>query len=326
MSNEAKTENLVREYLREQGYYDNTDVIVEEKKSDTPKIDKLLKNASKKGSRTGYPEFIISSKIHSEFIIVIECKADILKHVSQTIDCYADYAVDGALLYASFLVKEYDVLAIGVSGETADELAISHYLYLKGTSKYYAIFSDKILPLEQYYKGAIQSDYKLNQDYDKLVAYTRTLNELLHGKKIKESERALLISGVLISLRNDAFKTGYMKHKSAKSLIDNLYSTICTELDASDIASENVEKLKLTFDFIKSNTSLTDEAEGKQFTEGLISNIDKEINGFMQTHKYFDAISQFYIEFLRYANSDKGLGIVLTPPPISPIYTLNLLI
>lgn len=320
MGSEAKTENLVRDYLRERGYYDSTDIVVEEKKSDNPKIDKLLKNASKKGNKQGYPEFIISSKIRSEFIIVIECKADVLKHVSLTMDFYADYAVDGALLYASFLAKEYDVLAIGVSGETANELAISHYFYLKGTNRYYSIFSDKILPFEQYYDGAIQSDYKLNQDYDKLVAYTRTLNELLHGKNIKESERALLISGILISLRSDAFKTGYMKHKSAKSLVENLYSTVSSELTQSDIASSNVEKLKLAFDFIKSNMSLTDETQGKEFTERLISDIDKEINSFMQTHKYFDAISQFYIEFMRYANADKGLGIVLTPPHITDLY------
>jgi hypothetical protein len=183
VGNEAKTENLVRESLRKHGYYDNTDIIVEEKKSDNPRIDKLLKNASKKGNKKGYPEFIISSNIHSEFIIVIECKADILKHVSQTKDCYAEYAVDGALLYASFLAKEYDVIAIGVSGETINELAISHYLYLKGTNKYHNHFPDKILPFEQYYNGAMQSDHKIRQDYDKLVGYARDLNELLHGKK-----------------------------------------------------------------------------------------------------------------------------------------------
>ena len=86
MGNEAKTENLVRDILRERGYYNNKDIVVEEKKSDNPKIDKLLKNASKskKGSGAGYPEFIISSKIHSEFIIVIECKADIF--LSQVVD------------------------------------------------------------------------------------------------------------------------------------------------------------------------------------------------------------------------------------------------
>jgi type I restriction-modification system DNA methylase subunit len=321
MKNERKTESLVRKYLKEAGYYDDSNIIVEEQRSDSPKINKLLTNASKKGNKQGYPEFIISSKIHSEFIIVIEYKADISKHRSNNLDCYSDYAVDGVLLYASFLTKEYDVLAIGVSGQTTSELRISHYLQLKGTNKSYDIFSDHFLPLEQYYEGTIQSDYKLNQDYDKLVSYARTLNELLQSKNIVEAERALLISGILISLRNDAFKTGFMKHKSAKSLIDVLYSTICIELSQSDIAPENVEKLKLAFVFIKENPALTDDKDGKQLTEALISTIDKEINGFVQTHKYFDAISRFYVEFLRYANADKGLGIVLTPRHVTDLFT-----
>ncbi|TRZ50924.1 MAG: hypothetical protein D4S01_05815 [Dehalococcoidia bacterium] len=122
MGNEAKTENLVRGILKEKGYYDNKEIVVEEKKSDNPIIDKLLKNASKKGSGAGYPEFIISSKQFSGFLIVIECKAELSKHESKELNHYAEYAVDGALLYGSYLSKEYDVLAIGVSGENIDNL------------------------------------------------------------------------------------------------------------------------------------------------------------------------------------------------------------
>jgi type I restriction-modification system DNA methylase subunit len=130
-----------------------------------------------------------------------------------------------------------------------------------------------------------------------------------------------LIGGILVSLRNNAFKQGYLKHESVKSLIDALYSTICTELDRTGISPSNLEILKRAFAFIKSNTSLTDEMEGKEFTERLISDIDRQINSFIQTHKYFDALSQFYIEFLRYANADKGLGIVLTPPHVTDLFT-----
>ena len=54
--------------------------------------------------------------------------------------------------------------------------------------------------------------------------------------------------------------------------------------------------------------------------EDLIDEIDREINGFMITHQYVDTVSQFYIEFLRYANNDKGLGIVLTPPHITDLF------
>ena len=49
MVNERKTEALVRSRLRAAGHFDDSDVRVEEQKSDFPRIDKLLKRASKKG-------------------------------------------------------------------------------------------------------------------------------------------------------------------------------------------------------------------------------------------------------------------------------------
>jgi type I restriction-modification system DNA methylase subunit len=294
--------------------------MIEEQKSENPKIDKLLKHASKKGGHQGYPEFIITSKANANFIIVIECKADTANHISKTLDQYADYAVDGALLYGSFLAKEFDVLAIAVSGQTLGNLLVSHYVHLKNLNSASPYFSDRFLSFDQYYQGIMHSSIKFNQDYSEIIRYTKTLNEELHGKKIKESQRALLISGILIALRNEAFKTGYLKHRTVKSLVDSLLSTIKTELDESTISSENVAKLKTAFSFIRTNTSLTEQKGSKQFVEKLISDIDREIMRFMQTHKYVDTVGQFYTEFLRYANDDKGLGIILTPRHVCDLF------
>ncbi|MFZ7137862.1 MAG: HsdM family class I SAM-dependent methyltransferase [archaeon] len=318
--NERITENIVRQFLRENGYYANPNISVEEQKSDNPKINKLLKNASKKGNNQGYPEFIISSKINPDFIIVIECKANTANHESKTLDQYPNYAVDGVLLYASFLAKEFDVLAIAVSGQTENELLISHRIHLKNLRSASPYFSDQFLSLDQYYHGIMHSEIKFNQDYREIIKYTKTLNNELHSKKIKESQRAILISGILIALRNDAFKTGYKKHRTVKALVKSLLSTINIELDESTIPRDRVDKLKNAFSFIKDNTSLTEQKDSKDFVEKLISDIDCEINGFMKTHKYVDTVSQFYIEFLRYANDDKGLGIVLTPLHICDLF------
>jgi len=126
MANERKTEKIVRSHFDKY-----TDVIkIEEQSSDIPKINKLLKFASKKGGGKGRPEFIITFNKPDNFLIVVECKADITKHESTSRDKYSEYAVDGALLYASFLSKEYDVLAIAVSGETEQQLNVSHFLHL----------------------------------------------------------------------------------------------------------------------------------------------------------------------------------------------------
>ena len=107
MANETKTEAIVRDHFEK-----FEDILnIEEKISDNPKIDKLLKNASKRGAGKGFPEFIITYKNNPDFLIVVECKPDVLKHESPNRDKYSEYAVDGALLYSSYLSKEFDVLA-----------------------------------------------------------------------------------------------------------------------------------------------------------------------------------------------------------------------
>ena len=216
MPNERKTEALVRKRLEKCGFFKDGNLSVEEQKSDSPRIDKLLKNASKKGQFKGYPEFIVSSKSYSDFLIVIECKADATKHISKTLDKYSEFAVDGALLYASFLSKEFDVLAIAVSGETEATLRISHYLYLRGAYWHVEFDADEILPFDEYCEKYIHSDVKFRQDYDALLSYSRELNENLQAKKIKESHRGLLISGILVALEDESFKRGFKVQKDSK--------------------------------------------------------------------------------------------------------------
>jgi hypothetical protein len=315
--NERKTEQYVRDMLVKLGYLKD-DFIIEEQQSDNPAINKLLKNASKKGNANGKPEFIIHSKTNQNLLIVIECKADIKKHKSSTLDNYGEYAVDGALLYASFLAKEFDVIAIGISGEKSNEIRITHYLYPKNASSYKEYFSDKLLKYEDYYDGFYKSDIKFNQDYNSLLEYTRELNELLHNKKVKESQRSILISGILIALQNNAFVSAYKSHKTSKQTAKFLVQTIEDEFTNSKIPQDKIQNLKQAFSFITTHTTLNSD---KEFLENLIQKIDEKINRFIRTYKYYDTLGQFYIEFLRYANNDKGLGIVLTPLHITELFT-----
>jgi SAM-dependent methyltransferase len=317
MANERKTENIVRDALRKLGYYDNAHCIIEEQSSENTQVAKFLQNASKKGTGIGKPEFIIRSKENPSFIIIIECKASVEKHESKNKDKYADYAVDGALLYASFLSKGYDVLAIGVSGQSSKELKVSHFLLIKGSDAPAKIFDNKILSYQDYHAGYVNSDLKFNEDYKALLAYSKKLNDLLHKNKVKESQRSLLISGILISLGNNAFRKGYKGHRTAKDIANALVETVASELSSSDIPIDKVSTIKHAYSFITNHTTLS---KDKEFFIQLIEDVDQHLNTFMRTHKYFDTLGQFYIEFLRYANSDKGLGIVLTPPHITELF------
>lgn len=312
--NERKTESLVRQHFIK--FLDA--VHIEEQRSDNPKIDKLLKSASKKGDGRGYPEFIISYKANPDLLIVIECKADVVKHESKDHNKYSEFAVDGALLYASYLSKDYDVLAIAISGETNQSLRVSHFLHLKNEKKATPIFGEKLLDIEDYINGYLKSPEKFRQDYNSLLDFAKELNEKLHTYKILESQRSLLISSILIALESPAFKRSYASHKKPENLAASLIQTVSDELESANITGRKLENLNTQFSFIKTDTSLS---KKENVLKEIIDEIDENINAFIKTHKYFDVLGQLYIEFLRYANSDKGLGIVLTPPHITELFT-----
>ncbi len=310
MINERKTEDIVRNHFKK--YIG--DIILEEQSSDNPKINKLLISASKKGAGKGYPEFIIQYKDNPDLIIIIECKADTTKHESKFRQQYRDYSVDGVLLYSSYLSRDFDVLSIAVSGENEGELKVSHFLQLKGEKKPIEMFSDKLLSSDNYLQSYLKSPQKFRQDYDKLITFSKLLNDNLHTLQIKEDLRAILISAILISLENRAFKNSYKEYTSARQLAAFLIQTTLNQFESAKLSREKIDDLKLIYQQILILDSLVSDIQN---IRNLIQNIDENINDFIRSHEYFDVLGQLYIEFLRYANSDKGLGIVLTPPHIT---------
>lgn len=314
MPNERKTESIVRSHFEQ--FKDLVEI--EEQASDIPKIEKLLKTASKKGGGIGKPEFLITFKINSNLLIVIECKADVSRHESNSKDKFSDYAVDGALLYSSYLSKEFDILAIAVSGEDTRHFKVSHFLQLKNEKNATPVFGDKLLTARNYLDGYLKSPEKFRQDYNTLLDFAKHLNEELHSNKIPERDRALLLSCILIALENAAFRASYKSHKTPQNLANALVQTVLDELESANIIGKKLENLDIQFSFIKTDTSLSTK---KNVLKDLIDEIDENINLFIKTHEYFDVLGQLYIEFLRYANSDKGLGIVLTPPHITELFS-----
>lgn len=315
MANERKTETIVYNHFKQ---YEN-EITIEAQKSDNAAIDNLLKNASKKGGRGGRPEFIISFNNNPELLLVIECKADVRKHESKSGVEYADYAVDGAKLYASFLAKEYDVIAIAVSGENKRELKISHSLHLKEQKTNSKIFGTELLTIESYVDGYLKNEEKKRQDYESLIKYSKELNTQLQGNKIKEAQRSLLISGIMIALDNKAFKKTYQDHKRPIDLAETLVTTLITQLKNANIDGKKLTNLETAYSFIKTHTILTTE---KDVLVNLVKDIHNKVHRFVKTYQYYDVLSEFYVEFLRKSNSDKGLGIVLTPNHITELFNI----
>lgn len=309
-TNERKIESVVREHFKK--YEDQ--IILEEQISDNELINSLLKSASKnKNNKHGFPEFIIRIKKKPNLLLVIECKPEIRFHISDTLQNTKQYAVDGAIWYGEKLKKEFDVISIGVSGDSLQNLLVSHNLHLKNNETYDLSIS-KLLSIDSYIELYDKDERKVRQDYDSLISYSDKLNKRLFELKIPEPDRALLLSAVLIALNNKRFIDSFKECELSSELCSLLVNVVETEMKKNNLDNYSIETVIKSFNFICNNPFFT-----KDITvlSDLIREIDTNVNQFVQTKKYYDILGQFYVKFLEKCNSDKKLGIVLTPNHIT---------
>ena len=335
--NERKTEEIVREKLRALGYKDQDNgITIEEQKSEIAKVKTLLSKASKNNKgNAGYPELIISNLKDTNFLIVLECKSDVKKHVSASRDKPVDYAVDGVLHYARHLAKHYTVLAIAVSGTTNSSLKVSNFLFPSGSTEPKELVNeagldvDDILSFDDFYRlSSFDPDVAKKRHAD-LLAFSRELHELIWTKaKVSEEDKPLLVSGTLIALMNTTF-TKTFAALPAEDIQDSWLSAIKKELDKADIPQAKKDTMLQPYSTIAvhPNLSKPDSKLAKEYPDGVFKEIISRINNnvwpYISIYHDFDVVGQFYGEFLKYTAGDKkALGIVLTPRHVAELFSL----
>ena len=217
-TNERITENLVRDALRGLGYKaaDN-DISVEEQKSQIADVARLLRSGGKSGAGGwGCPEFIISSPSTPDFLMIIECKAQVKKHQSATRLRPVEFAVDGALHYGRLLSKAYNVVAIAVSGQSAPSMKVSAFVLPKGSDNPVELRNEaglavhQLVSFEDFVRLASYDPEVAKGRLDDLMQFSRDLHDFMRDHaKLTESEKPLLVSGTLIALRNKAFEKSF---------------------------------------------------------------------------------------------------------------------
>lgn len=339
MSNERKTEALVRERLRALSYSEpDNGITIEEQKSEIAKIKSLLSRASKNGKgNTGYPEFIISSNKDTTFLIVFECKPDIKKHESPARDKPVEFAVDGVLYYAKHLAKHYTVVAVAVSGSNASNMKVSNFLYPVGGGfpkplvNESGMLVEEVVPFDDYYRLASFDPEVAKKRHSDLLAFSKELHELIWAKaKISEEDKPLLVSGTLIALMNNAFMKTFEK-LPAEDVQDAWLTAIKKELDKAEIPQAKKDTMLQPYSNIAVHPNLgkPDSKTAKEYPDGvfkeIISRISYNVWPYINVYHDFDVVGQFYGEFLKYTGGDKkALGIVLTPRHIAELFSLIL--
>ena len=349
--NERKTENLVRDSFRDLGYYEpDNGITVEEQKSEIESVKNLLKQASKsKKGGSGYPEFLVSNLATPDFLVVVECKASLSDHGSQAIPDIVQgksvvedeetsvgriqkYAEDGVLHYSSFLSKDFNVIAIAVSGTASLSSKVSVFLHSKGSAYPKQLKSkaslqpiDKILPWADLIDHALFDPAVKNARVADLMAFAREMHDFMRDHaSLTESEKPLLVSGTLIALMNSAFAVSYGL-QSVGHLPKEWLKVIQTQIAAANIPQAKKDNMTQPYASISVHPVLS--APTAAYPKGPLNELVKRIHQkaapFINANDGLDIIGQFYGEFLKYTGGDKkALGIVLTPRHVTELFAL----
>jgi type I restriction-modification system DNA methylase subunit len=306
-------------------------------------INEALKTASKSGTgNVGFPEYV---GIVKDFLLVIEDKADLSNHIkldsngliSTKKSDIKNNAVNGALFYGQHLAKNTNfkkILAFGISGNEKKH-RISP-LYIDETEFYrelpdvesFISFSENNID-EYYTREVLKEATDWEKETEEILKDASRLHEDLRNYgNLKDIDKPLIVSGILLALRESEFKNFSIDELTGDDIKPDgqkIFDAIKSNLTRSNV-SPDVKKDKILSQFsIIKDTKILNEINPKlgktplkYYTEFLYEKIYRSIK---YTSSSEDYLGRFYGEFMSYSGGDgQTLGIVLTPKHITDLF------
>lgn len=334
---EVLTDLWVYELLKE------AEVNLSPQGSSIKEIDQALKSASKAGTgQVGFPEYC---GVVKDFLIVIENKADIHKHIyrnDKQVICtnpssVKNYAVNGAFFYGKHLVNKTSftkVLAFGISGDEKRHRISPIFIDERGGYKElddvetFTLFNEK--NIEEYYTTCVLKEQTPEEKTtEEILKDAKSLHEDLRNYgSIQDKDKPLIVSGILLALREiefSGFTIASLNGDETSTDGEKIYEAIHKNLNRANV-SPQVKKDKLLSQFlvIKDTKAINEinvalnKTPLKYYTEFLYENIYKNIKYIQSSEDY---LGRFYGEFMSYSGGDgQNLGIVLTPKHITELF------
>lgn len=306
-------------------------------------------NALKWSSKTGWkwnwnPEFVCIVK---DFLLVIEIKKDLDFHIkfdeknliSQNIKYWdvKNFSVNWALHYAKHLAHKTNfkkIFAIGISWSPKRNKITPLFVNERWECKILEdlenliIFNEK--NIEEYYSHKVLNEQtREEKTTEEILKDAKKLHEDLRNYgSIQDKDKPLIVSGILLALREIDFKGFSIEELSGDTITtdgEKIYNAIEKNLKRADVSPETKkDKLLSQFLVIKDikainevNTTLW-KTPLKHYAEFLYEHIYKNIK---YIHSSEDYLWRFYGEFMSYSGWDwQTLWIVLTPKHITELF------
>ncbi|TCP15775.1 type I restriction-modification system DNA methylase subunit [Nicoletella semolina] len=334
---EVKTDLWVYELLKEAG------ISLDPQGSSIKELNGALKTASKSGKgKVGFPEYC---GIVQDFVLVIEDKADLSKHIQRNNDqlicletkSVTNFAVNGALHYGIHLSQNTSykkIIAIGVSGDEKRHKISPLFINERGEYKEledvetFTLFNTKNIN-EYYTKYILREQTDDEKTTAEILKDAKELHEDLRNYgSIQDKDKPLIVSGILLALREMEFQNFSLDNLNGddvKTDGQKIYEAIESNLKRAQVQPE-VKKDKLLSQFlvIKDTKAINEvnvtlgKTPLKHYTQFIYEHIYKNIRNIQSSEDY---LGRFYGEFMSYSGGDgQTLGIVLTPRHIVELF------
>lgn len=334
---EAATDLWVYDLLKE------ADIHLDPQGCNIKEVNEALKTASKAGTgKVGKPEYC---GVIGDFLIVIEDKPKLSDHIylndKGLIDLdpkyTKDYAVNGAYHYARHLAANtsfHRVFGIAVSGDEKHHRITPLFVNERGDKtelndiETFISFSPNNIS-EYYHREVLKEETDTEKQSVEILRDARQLHEDLRTYgSIKDQDKPLVVSGILLALREIQYKNFSISDLNGdvnKTDGEKIYSAIESNLKRANVTPETKrDKILSQFSVIKDTAKINEREPSlgksplRYYTEFLYEHLFKNVKFYASAEDY---IGLFYGEFMSYSGGDgQSLGIVLTPKHITTLF------
>lgn len=296
---ETKTENIFRDF------YGATTFI---EKSAIPSEHGFK---SKKGTDyKGYPDFFLDRGLYA---IIVEAKALLHEKAEEEVQYY---------LANNKLRNKKDLIGVAVSGQSKTNLKTTYYCLFKDQEEIITLEASKLLKIEsieKFYLNKKNGDQISDSELNTILI---SLNQTFHDNNVRDTDRSLLFSGIMIALKNSNFRNTYKSIQAPSdeerasvgiNLLDSHYMNDAI-LNAVEIELKgkinNLSKefsWKDRFSFIK-----TIDIPLLKYIE-IIETVESKIYMPFRSDEKLDILGRAYKTFLKRAGKVDNKNIILTP-------------
>lgn len=219
---------------------------------------------------------------------------------------------------------------MAISGQSTDSIKITYYLKVKGKTEISVFPQENVfMTLSAIKKQYTKTKYGESVTTEALIAVLKDLNKRFNNEnKIRDTDRSLFFSGLMIALKNNNFRSTYKNIQApskqevattkatvleAHNLNKAILEAITTELESKINSLSKEFSWRDKFSFIK-NVDYTLEEYKK-----IIGIIEEKIFYPFQNEEKQDILGRAYKIFLSRAGKVDNKNIILTPDHIKEL-------